>query len=240
MQTLKSGEKLIQSTSYSQTEIIGDIIKLYSPDGIECDCTYSTGGFYKNIPKPRLKFDKFPQLPDVMEACSTNLPLKTGEIKSLMYDPPFIAQHQVLGGEYKMNLRFGSIKGIENLLSEYEKSIKEFSRVIKNRGYLIIKCQDLTYGGRNYFNHITIHDFAIKYGFKAVDLFVLLSKTRIISMTNQFHARKFHCYFWVFKLSKVHSKTLLQGDKENTNKQNINKPKLSLRELSITIRNMPL
>ena len=83
----------ISSISYSQEEIIQNIIKLHVPQGfIDCDCTYSKGNFYKSgkIKKPIYKFDKFPQTDDTLQACATNLPLENKSINCIIFDPPFV------------------------------------------------------------------------------------------------------------------------------------------------------
>lgn len=191
--------KTISSISFSQDEILRDIVTLYVPNGIEVDCTYSIGRFYKYIKQPKHKFDLFPQKPDVIKASSEQLPLEDLSIRSLMFDPPFIAAHSVESEDYHLEKRFTIIKGIKNLHSMYAKSIIEFGRIIKKRGVLIVKCQDCVYGRKNYFNHIFIHDCAICAGFNPIDLFILLARSRFIGSGEQFHSRKFHSYFWVFK-----------------------------------------
>ena len=60
----KKTDGLIKSISYSQTEILRNILTLHVPGGvIDCDPTYSTGGFYRDgvISPPRLCFDIHPQ-----------------------------------------------------------------------------------------------------------------------------------------------------------------------------------
>lgn len=84
-------EEIIKSISYNQEEIIKWIIALYCPNGIELDPTYSKGNFYKNIPEPKYKFDLFPQNDDVVRADCRELPVKSGSIQSIMFDPPFVA-----------------------------------------------------------------------------------------------------------------------------------------------------
>jgi len=60
------GKKIISTIGYNEQEIIRDILFLHANGKpIDCDPTYSIGNFYKNgVPKPKYKFDKFPQLPD--------------------------------------------------------------------------------------------------------------------------------------------------------------------------------
>jgi hypothetical protein len=83
---------LIMSISFSQTEIINNILKLHVKNHIiDCDCTYSLGKFYDStgIHKPKYKFDINPQLPEVIKADSRNLPLEDNSIEYIMFDPPF-------------------------------------------------------------------------------------------------------------------------------------------------------
>ena len=50
--------------------------------------------------------------------------------------------------------------------------------------------------------HTFIQNEAEKLGFYTKDLFILLAKNRLVAkwqLKNQKHARKFHCYFWVFE-----------------------------------------
>lgn len=57
----------IKSFSFSQDEILSDILRLYvHTETYECDLTYSVGVFYRHLPQPTLKFDKYPQLDDVL------------------------------------------------------------------------------------------------------------------------------------------------------------------------------
>lgn len=193
------GNKVISSISFSQDEILRDIYNLYLPDGLHVDCTYSTGNFYVNLPKPELKFDINPQAPGVIKAASFDLPMEPKSVKSLMFDPPFIASWNVKSKDYLMTSRFSNIKGMSNLRKMYSNSLIEFGRVIKSQGILVVKCQDTMYAGEQYFNHIYIYNEALKSGFDALDLFVLMSKNRFMGSGTQRSSRKFHAYFWVFK-----------------------------------------
>lgn len=196
------GKKVISSISFSQAEILQDIVKLYVPGGIECDCTYGKGNFYSHINQPKYKFDLNPISTDIVKASSEQLPLLEASIKSMMYDPPFISSHSVDSVPYKMTKRFTNVRGVGKLKALYSNSLIEFNRVMKRRGILVFKCQDTVCGVKNEFLHLYVCNEAEKYGFAAVDLFVLLSKSRFIGAGTQRHARKFHCYFWVFKKVK--------------------------------------
>lgn len=93
--------------------------------------------------------------------------------------------------------RFGHFTKIQELWAFYERSLIEFVRVLKSRGVLVFKCQDVV-DDKNYFSHIHIYNYALQVGFIWLDLFILLAKNRVIAHKRQRHARKYHSYFWVF------------------------------------------
>ena len=196
----------IKSVSYDQTEIIKNIIKLHCKDGIECDPTLSRGGFYKNIEKPKYMFDIIPRYDYVKKHDCRELPFKDSTIKSIMFDPPFLAtKGQSLGINDNSNLipkRFGVFPDEKSLHRFYIESLQEFYRVLDKNGILIFKCQDKVSSGKQYFSHCFVLNEALKAGFYAKDLFILLAKNRIIAdwqTKQQKHSRKYHSYFWVFQ-----------------------------------------
>ena len=200
---------LIKSISYEQSEIIKWILQLHVPDKkIDCDPTYSIGNFYKNtgIDEPEYKFDINPQVEGVKFGDSRNLPLDDNSINCMMFDPPFLATTGKSLREDKdnniINKRFGVYPSEQELHQFYIDSLKEFYRILKNKGILIFKCQDKISSGKQYMSHCFIYDEAVKIGFYPKDLFILLAKNRLVAdwqAKNQKNARKFHSYFWVFE-----------------------------------------
>jgi tRNA G10 N-methylase Trm11 len=201
---------MVRSISHSQEKIIKDIIRLYIPNGIDVDPTYSKGVFYKHdIQPPTHKFDIKPQVEGVVQACATNLPLADASVSSIMFDPPFLATTgKSLKGESGnlINRRFGVFPSEPELHTFYQKALKEFYRICAPKGFLIFKCQDKVSGGKQYFSHCFIYEEARKLGWYPKDLFVLEAKSRIVAdwqKRNQQHARKYHSYFWVFQKRRV-------------------------------------
>ncbi len=193
---------IIKSISYSQEEILNWILQLYCPNGFDLDPTYSKGVFYKNIQEPRLKFDLKPQIEGVQQANCTNLPIETRSLKSIVFDPPFVAAIPKKEATGIIIKRFGYYRNIQTeLWNMYYKALEEFYRILKFDGILVFKCQDTIDNGKQYFSHVEIINVAIKLGFYPKDLFVLLAKSRLMSpnMRMQQHARKFHSYFLIFK-----------------------------------------
>ena len=197
--------EIIKSINYSQEEIIKDIIKLYLPEGIECDVTYSKGVFYKNIEEPKLKFDLVPQKEGVIQADCRDLPLKDNSLGSIMFDPPFLATKGPSLGinneSNKLNKRFGVYPTEIELFKFYKESLKEFYRLLKKNGFLIFKIQDKVSSSKQYLSHVYVINEAVKLGFYPKDLFILLSRNRLIAnwQKNQQHSRKYHSYFILFQ-----------------------------------------
>ncbi len=154
---------------------------------------------------PKLKFDIAPQTEGVIWADARHLPLKNCSISCMMLDPPFLATKGKSlsdGQGNKINRRFGVFPDEKSLHRFYSAIILEAYRVLKENGVLIFKCQDKVSSGKQYMSHVFVMDRAVETGFYPKDLFVLLARNRIIAdwqAANQKHARKYHCYFWVFQ-----------------------------------------
>lgn len=194
------GDKVISSINYDEQELIRDILHLHANGNyIDVDPCYSVGNFYKDgLPKPKYKFDKFPQTKDTIQAESSNLPLEDNSVNVVMFDPPFILgdadrEQDIIGK------RFTRFKTWDDLRCMYSNSLVEFYRILRHKGILIFKCQDTVSGGVNHFTHNWAMTQAVSVGFYPKDLFVLLSKNRLTDGRKQQHARKFHSYYWVFK-----------------------------------------
>ncbi len=201
----------VKSISYNQHQILKWILQLHCEGDIELDPTYSTGGFYKQgVREPKYKFDISPAKPDVIAAAAEALPLKDNSIKTMIFDPPFLATKGKSldipsdGVQNKTVRRFGWYASEKELFAFYKEALTEFKRILEPKGVLIFKCQDKVSSGKQYMSHNFIINCAEELGFYTKDLFVLLSKVRMIpkwQTLNQQHARKFHSYFLVFENS---------------------------------------
>lgn len=198
-----------KSISYDQEEIFKAIRELHVIDPFQLDPTYSTGGFYRaSQERPELCFDISPQSPEVRQADCRDLPIEDETIRSIMFDPPFLATK---GPSLKsatgniINRRFSVFPDEKSLHDFYRQSLVEFYRILKPNGWLIFKCQDKVSSGKQYFSHCYIYAEACKIGFYAKDLFVYAKRSRIVAnwQRNQQHARKHHSYFWVLQKKNV-------------------------------------
>ncbi len=155
-----------------------------------------TGGV--EIPVPRLCFDLDPPDHRCEQADCRNLPLPAGSIKSMIFDPPFLAGG---GKKGKMCLRYSSFDSVTEMKAMYIESLQEFMRLLEPQGILVFKCQDSTHGRQQFFLHVEVCNMAVDRGFVPIDLFIKLNKTMMIpaNYTNQHTARKMHSYFWIFR-----------------------------------------
>lgn len=102
----------------------------------------------------------------------------------------------IIGGKYH------GFPYVKDLWEWYAKCVVEHSRVLKDKGIYVVKCQDTCSSDRNWISHVRLIALAEANGFYTRDLFVLLAKNRLIGHNHkhiQKHARKFHCYFIVFE-----------------------------------------
>ena len=194
----------IKSFSFNQTEILESIIQLHCPNGIELDMTYGNGVFYKNIPKPQFKFDVDPQIEGVIKSNCTMLPIQSGSIASLMFDPPFLTY--IKGGRdhhegFVMSKRYGGYYTYGELESHYRLSIQEAYRILCKNGIFVMKCQDIVHNHKLHSTHNNVINWSEEIGFRTKDLFVLLAEHRMPrpQKGQQRHARIHHSFFLVFR-----------------------------------------
>lgn len=198
------GQDVIKSISFDEGEILRCIQFLHCPNWFELDPCFSVGRFYEDfgIKKPKYRFDIEPQARDVIKASAESLPIEDCSIDSIMFDPPFLAGENSEGENTGIICsRFSQFKSIPELWEWYRKCLVEFKRVLRPNGVLVFKNQDTVSSAKNYFSHVYIMNEAVKIGYYPKDLFILLAKNRIIggNHAKQQHARKFHCYYWVFE-----------------------------------------
>ena len=202
---------MIKSISFSQEELLTWISQLYLQDAcFDCDPTYSKGGFYQSgsIPRPKLCYDLFPQKEGVQMADCRELPLASDLLHSMIIDLPFLAATGASLSTQEGNIiarRFGIYPTEQALKDLYQRALKEAWRVLAPGGILVMKCQDKVSSGKQHMMHCDVYSWAQGIGFEAVDLFVLLAKSRLMAkwQCNQKHARKYHSYFWVFRKPNI-------------------------------------
>lgn len=197
---------IIKSVSDSQDEILSNILRLYIEKGVfDADFTYSIGVFYKRIPKPQLKFDKYPQKEDVLPLDEAYR-LPDNSLSSIVVDLPFIIRTKNDFSSYKCMIedRFMSFGSYQELCEVNDDMISLAYKKLKRDGILVMKTMDLCFAGKQYWIGNYVVNKAMEVGFALEDTFILVAKTKILTSINkvQHHARKYHSYFYVFKKSK--------------------------------------
>ena len=189
-------------------DIFPEILDLYvAPKSVIADVTYGQGVFWRNIPK-----DKYNLLPtDIQQGTDCrDLPYSDGEIDCVVLDPPYMHSpggtahrvHSAFERHYRNNGTGNRTdrKYHDAVMALYEGAGSEAHRVLRERGILIVKCQDEVCSNRQRFTHVEIMHAYEQIGFVAEDLFVVVRQNRpgVSRAVRQVHARKNHSYFLVF------------------------------------------
>lgn len=194
--------KVIKSIANNDQDILLGIMKLYNNnEPFDLDPAYSKGGMYEGIPQPKIKMDLDPQSQDIKQNDILNgIPLESNSIKSVVFDPPFMFGKHGKTDQYVMTKRFTMFDSWADLEKLYKKALQEFYRILVKNGIAAFKCQDYT-DSKTTLTHCFVFNWATEIGFTAEDIFILnFEKGRIYnSLLTQRHARKFHCYWLVFK-----------------------------------------
>ena len=184
------------------------ILGLYvSPGSIVADVTYGKGVFWRHIPSDLYDL----KATDIQSGVDCRaLPYKNEEIDCVVFDPPYMhtpggtahVSHEPFEQHYRNNgsrNQTGS-KYHEAVLDLYRDGGQEAYRVLRERGVLIVKCQDEVCANQQRFTHVEIMQMYEKMGFVAEDLFIVVRNNRpgVSRVVRQVHARKNHSYFLVF------------------------------------------
>ncbi len=184
------------------------ILDIYvKPGSVVADVTYGKGVFWRGIPDDRYDL----RATDIQDGVDCrNLPYADEEIDCVVLDPPYMhspggTAHQAHTPfeRYYANNGSGGHTGSkyhEAVLDLYRDAGREAYRVLRERGVLIVKCQDEVCSNRQRFTHVEIMLAFDDMGFVAEDLFVVVRSNRpgVSRTVRQVHARKNHSYFLVF------------------------------------------
>ncbi len=184
------------------------VLRLYVPKGsVVADVTYGKGVFWRQIPEG--EYELRPS--DIQEGIDCrDLPYADGEIDCVVLDPPYM--HSPGGTAHTVHTPFeehyrnnGSGRQTESkyhqaVVELYRDASREAYRVLRDRGVLIVKCQDEVCSNRQNFTHVEIMQDCTDMGFECEDLFVVVrqNKPGVSRAVRQVHARKNHSYFLVF------------------------------------------
>lgn len=217
-ETKLTNDNIIRNTSFSQKEILRNIMSLYNDNNpFDCDITASSLKFYEkgkkddyDIPLPKHLFDVYPQSDNIKQITPfQKLPLEDNSMGSIVFDPPFVISPKtcksIMENKEKSCLihkRFASFYPVSELYYNYYWWIKECYRTLKNNGLLIVKCMSTVSGGYQHNSEEFVFMSAMNMGFYCLDKFILQSKARLISSgkyKKQCHSRKYTSVFYVFQ-----------------------------------------
>ena len=199
--------EVIRSLYSDQFKILEAIIQLHLQEKtFEVDVTYGNGGFYKKgIPQPTHRFDIDDKLENITKACnSNNTELKAASVNSVIFDPPFltyIRKQRTGNSSMVMSRRFSGYWSSDELTEHYKTTIEEAARIIKHKGIMVIKCQDIVHNHKLFCTHSHIINWS-KEHFRLKDLFIQAATHRMPSPNRkgtQKHARVFHSYWLVLQ-----------------------------------------
>lgn len=197
---------LILSAYVASNDVVfPKILDLYvAPGSTVADVTYGKGVFWKGVES---EYDL--RATDLKTGTDCrDLPYEDGEIDCVVLDPPYMhspggTTHQTQPAfeqHYGNNGCKSTSKYHEAVVDLYQEAGKEAHRVLKDRGVLIVKCQDEVCSNRQRFTHVEIMQSYQDMGFITEDLFVTVRNNRpgVSCAVRQVHARKNHSYFLVF------------------------------------------
>lgn len=184
------------------------VLDLYvAPGSVVADVTFGKGVFWRRVPSGQYEL----LATDIQDGIDCrDLPYEDGSIDCVVLDPPYM--HTPGGTAHKPHAPFeehyrnnGSgnrtkSKYHDAVLDLYRDAGLEAYRVLRERGVLIVKCQDEVCSNRQRFTHVEIMQMYDEMGFIAEDLFVIVRNNRpgVSRAVRQVHARKNHSYFLVF------------------------------------------
>jgi hypothetical protein len=183
-----------------------------APGSVVADVTYGKGVFWKRVPKDRYTLHAS-DLQTGVDCCA--LPYKDDSHECVVLDPPYMegfyrraSSHLAGAGNYAAFREHysngkptnGGPKYHAAVIDLYFRAAREAHRVLKDRGVLIVKCQDEVSANQQRLTHVEIINELESIGFYTKDLFVVVRQNRpaVSRILHQEHARKNHSYFIVF------------------------------------------
>jgi tRNA G10 N-methylase Trm11 len=205
---------LLSSHVGGNSDLFPQILALHVPAGaLIADVTYGSGVFWRNVPKDKYTL-KTSDISGGVDCRS--LPYADASLDCVVLDPPYMegfyrrkSSHKAGSGTHSAFRRYysngdeeakGPAKWHAAVTDLYFKAGREARRVLKDRGVLIVKCQDEVSANRQWLTHIEIYNEYQGLGFYCKDLFVVTRGNRpvVARLKKQVHARKNHSYFLVF------------------------------------------
>ena len=199
----------------SNADVFPDILDLHVPKGSRvADVTYGKGVFWRHVELS--DYDLCPS--DIADGVDCrDLPYSDSSFDAVVLDPPYMEgffrdglsekagagthgafRHHYSNGDEGPG--HGKHRWHAAVLDLYVSGGREAHRILRDRGTLIVKCQDEVSANRQNLTHVEIINEYAQMGFYCKDLFVIVRSNRpgMSRVLKQVHARKNHSYFLVF------------------------------------------
>lgn len=212
-----SSDLILSSHLAGNAEVFPQVLSLHVPVGaVVADVTWGKGVFWRNVPDNLYEV----KATDIaMGVDCRNLPYSDASIDCVVLDPPYMegfyrannghkagsGTHSAFRDAYsngdEVSEKYkGTRKWHGAVTDMYFQAGAEAWRVLKNKGVLIVKCQDEVSANRQWLTHVEIINEYESLGFYSKDLFIVTrpNKPGVSRIIGQKHARKNHSYFLVF------------------------------------------
>ena len=203
-----TNDLILSAYNEGNGKVFPRILELYvAPGSIIADVTYGKGVFWKHIAEN--KYDL--RATDIQGGTDCRkLPYGDKEIDCVVLDPPYMhspggtahSTHKPFEDHYRNNGTGNRTRSKyhDAVLDLYVDAGKEALRVLRDRGVLIVKCQDEVCSNRQRLTHVEIIHEYTAIGYVVEDLFVVMrsNKPGVSRSVRQVHARKNHSYFLIF------------------------------------------
>ena len=212
-----TSDLVMSAYTLNNEDIFPNILSLYVPEGSSiADVTYGKGVFWKKVDQE--KYDL--HFSDIKTGIDCrNLPYEDSSMDCVVIDPPYMegfyrkSSSHLAGASSHSSFREAYSDGSEYnkdnnapkyhdaVLAMYYSAGKEAIRVLKDKGIIIVKCQDEVSANKQHLTHVEIINEYAKYSLIPEDIFVMVrnNKPCVSRIKKQSHARKNHSYFLVFR-----------------------------------------
>ncbi len=214
-----TSDLIVSAHVRGNADVFPKILKLHVPVGsVVADVTWGKGVFWRNVPAGLYKV-KGTDIATGIDCRS--LPYDDSSLDCVVLDPPYMEgfyrkkSTQKAGSGTHSTFREAYSNGNEVNEDKKNKGTKKWHtavtdmyfragaeafRVLRQKGILIVKCQDEVSAGKQWLTHVEIINEYEVMGFYTKDLFIVVrsNKPAVSRLKRQVHARKNHSYFLVF------------------------------------------
>lgn len=210
---IATSDVLLSAHQGGNADVFPQILELHVPHGaVIADVTWGKGVFWQKVNRSKYTV----HATDLQTGVDCrDLPYADASLDCVVLDPPYMeglfrkhVDHLAGAGTHRAFRRHyshgeatdGGPKWHDAVLDLYFKAGREAHRVLRDKGVLIVKCQDEVSANRQRLTHVEIINEYESLGYYAKDLFIVVRTNRpgVSRLKKQVHARKNHSYFIVF------------------------------------------